>query len=243
MPEPGYMRRLFVATCLIASLSCRAEQTPLQIIYDLRPPLVTLENDKLAGSLGLRAQTALERSGLRFTLQQIPIQRQLRVIEQNLDAACAVGRLMNEDRKRTGIFTKAIITSEPYVAIVRKDFVAPEPATLAFWSTLPSLRWGVQSGLHYGDGIQRMTMRARAGIFRFTANNQHFAALLRAERIDFVLIQRDEAQLMLKDAPSLKAIALSDVTRPESRYFYCSKRVNPASIRALNNALANLPTR
>lgn len=219
--------------------SIHAAEPPLLVLYDLRPPFVSFDGKRLQGSIGQRAQSALERSGLTFELREIPVPRQLLMIQQNLVPACAVARLKSVERLASGVFSAPLAESPPYVAVVRQDVTLPEPALLAAWVTRPELRWGVQAGLYYSDFVQDQMRRTRGEITRFTANHQHFARLLEARRIDFVIVQQDEAQEMLsaKSPSTLRMQTLPDLQHGEQRFFYCDKRVPEASLRALNQAI------
>jgi len=202
----------------------------------VRPPFVSFDGKALQGSIGTRAQTALEKSGVAFELREVPVARQLLMIQQNLSSICAVARLKNVERMRIGVFSAPLAESSPYVAVLRNDRTLPAPTTLSNWASHHELRWGVQSGLYYSDYVQTTLASAKAEVARFSASNQHFAKLLMAQRIDFVIVQEDESQEMVKALP-LHAQRLDDLVHGEQRFFYCSKSVPEASLRAINEAL------
>ncbi len=214
----------------------------MQVLYDVRPPFVSFDGKQLQGSIGLRAQAVLERSGIAFELREIPVKRQLLMIEQNLSPVCSLARLKTVERLRTGVFSGTLAESPPYVAVVRRDANMPEPATLDNWAARPELRWGAHEGLYYSDFVQATMRKARAKILLFRTNHQHFANLLAARRIDFLILHEDEAQEMLKANGAgaltpLRTLTLADLRHGEQRFFYCSKRVPEASLRAINQAL------
>ncbi|MEC5387444.1 transporter substrate-binding domain-containing protein [Uliginosibacterium sp. H3] len=213
-----------------------AEQAALLMLFDVRPPFVSFDGKALQGSIGARAQAVLEKSGVAFELREVPVARQLLMVQQNLSPACAVARLKNVERLRLGVFSLPFAESSPYVAVQRKDQKLPEPASLSNWASHRGLRWGVQSGLYYSDYVQGVLGSAQAEIARFSAPHLHFAKLLAARRIDFVIVQEDEAQEMIK-AQALRAQKLDDLVHGEQRFFYCSKSVPEASLRAINEAL------
>lgn len=214
-----------------------AAQPPLLVLYDTRPPFVIFDGKALQGSIGARAQAALQKSGIAFELREVPVARQLLMTQQNLSPICAVARLKNVERMRLGVFSAPLADSSPYVAVLRNDRTLPEPTTLSNWASHRELRWGVQSGLYYSDYVQTVLFSAKAEIAHFSANNQHFAKLLMARRIDFVVVQEDESQEMVKSLP-LHAQRLDDLVHGEQRFFYCSKSVPEESLRVLNQALA-----
>ncbi|MDB5800065.1 MAG: putative transporter, periplasmic substrate-binding protein [Rhodocyclales bacterium] len=223
-----------------------AAEPPLLVLYDVRPPLVEFDGRQLQGSIGKRAQAALERAGIAFELREVPVQRQLLMIEKGLMLACSVARLKTAERMHLGIFSLPIAESPPYIAVVRRDATMPEPATLENWSAHPELRWGVQAGLYYSDYVQTKISSARAEITRFNTSQQHFASLLLAKRIDFVVMQEDEAQEMMKSqGPAttslVRVLPLRDLSHGEQRFFYCSRSVAEKNLRALDQALQIRP--
>jgi hypothetical protein len=224
------------------SFSAHAANPPLLVLYDVRPPFVTFDGQRLQGSIGARAQIALERSGLHFELREIPVPRQLLMIEQNLSAACAVARVKTVERVRIGTFSAVVAESPPYVAITREESSLPVPPSLKLWAAHEELRWGIASGLYYSDFVQQEIQLARAQISRFSAAHLHLANLLAARRIDFFIAQKDEAQEVLDRNNALAGLRLrvqrlSDLSEGEKRFFYCSKSVSGASLRAINDAL------
>jgi hypothetical protein len=216
-------------------ISCAAEPAVL-MLFDTRPPFVSFDGTALRGSIGARAQTALEKSGVTFELREVPVARQLMMIQQNLSPTCAVARLKNVERLRIGVFSAPLAESSPYVAVLRNDMQIPGPATLSNWSSQHGLRWGVQRGLYYGDSVQQTMHSAQAQIESFGGPHPHLASLLAAHRIDFVVVQQDESAEMIKAQP-LRVQKLDDLTHGEQRFFYCSKSVPDASLAAINAAL------
>ncbi|GAA5171260.1 hypothetical protein GCM10025770_35630 [Viridibacterium curvum] len=224
-----------------ASTAMADESAPVQVVFDLRPPLVFREGDLLGGSIGGIAMKSLHAAGIRFSLQEVPVRRQLNMVEDNRQVVCAVGRIKTAERERRGWFSHALGQSRGYVALIRQGEPMPQPPSLSLWANDPKLGWGVQAGLHYSDQIDRLRTSARAQISTFNANHQHFADLLVAQRIDFVILQADEAaEILLRNAAAAKAlriVELTDVGTVEQRHFYCSRRLPEAQRRALDEAI------
>jgi hypothetical protein len=212
----------------------------MQVLYDQRAPLLGFDGRALTGSVGQRAQEVLVRAGIAFELREVPVPRQLLMVEQDFAPVCAVARLKTPERARTGLFSELLSESPAYLAVIRVDAVMPEPALLSNWTSHGALRWGVQAGLYYSDYVQTRMQQAQAQVVRFSANHQHFAELLAARRIDFFIVQADEAQEMLKRAGAtmtLRLKGLADLGHGEQRYFYCSKSAMRAGLPAINQAL------
>ncbi|MFT3734182.1 MAG: hypothetical protein QM776_04030 [Rhodocyclaceae bacterium] len=235
---------LIPALALLASLTASAEEAAVQVVYDLRPPLVVREGDSLGGSIGSVALNALRAANIRFSLQEVPVRRQLNMVEDNRQVVCAVGRIKTTERERRGWFSHALGQSRGYVALVRQGEPMPQPPSLSLWANDPKLDWGVQAGLHYSDQIDQLRTAARAQVSTFNANHQHFADLLMAQRIDFVILQADEAaEILLHNAAAaktLRIIELTDIGAVEQRHFYCSRRLPDTQRRALDEAIAKL---
>ncbi|MEC5397975.1 transporter substrate-binding domain-containing protein [Uliginosibacterium sp. H1] len=216
---------------------------PLVMLYDPRPPLLDVQDGKLVGEMGVRAQRALAASGLRYQLKPAPVQRQLSMIEHGTVPVCAVGRVHNEERARIGVFSSPFFVSRRYVALVRDGFRKEERAPrLLDWAAAPEARWGVKSGFHYSDYVRRQLRIARAHVLGFSRDNEDFVALLGAGRIDFVLMHEDEAELSLRGLPApvtdVRIVQLADLAEGEMRYFYCNRHVPPATLQQINQAIA-----
>jgi Bacterial extracellular solute-binding proteins, family 3 len=216
----------------------------LQVIYDIRPPLTVREGNSLGGSIGAAGVQALQLAGIPHVLQEVPVRRQLSMVENSKQAVCALGRIRTAERERLGWFSEALGQSRGYVAIVRQGEPLPRPPSLTLWAAEPRLRWGVQAGLHYSDQIDRLRNTAKAAVSTFNANHQHFADLLMSRRIDFVILQADEATEVMRRSNNigqqLRQIELADLRDVEQRYFYCSKSVPEATRTALNQAITRL---
>jgi hypothetical protein len=213
-------------------------------VYDLRAPLMEMQGGKLAGSVGTPAARVLEQAGVEVSLQEMPVLRQDAEVRNARQPVCAIGRLYSEERAAHGLFSVPIVRGPRYVGIVRREAPPPSPASLLAWSSRSELRWGVQAGFHYSDAIQRLMRSSLAQITPFNRTGDNLIQLLLAERIDFTLLQEDEAALLLASAAArgkLAALPLSDLPAGENRYFYCSRNVPQTTLNKLNAELVKLP--
>lgn len=235
------MCRLTPLLCLflLASPASSAAER-LALYYDLRPPLVTVVEGRLGGSLGSRATEVLQRAGIEVDLVAANVARQDHDIAQNLLPACALGRLQTPERSRHGQFSHVLFVTAPYVALARRGQHYPQPTTLQSWAADARLTWGLQRGLHYSDRVQLLLAGAQATTAYSAQSNQQLAKMLAAGRLDFMLVHEDEARELLRGLPAggpLRIVALQDMQAPEQRYFYCSHRVSSELMQRLNSAL------
>lgn len=231
---------LCLLTALLPASPSAQVAERLTLYVDVRPPLVTLNDGQLGGSLGRRAADALKRTGIPVDLVTANVARQDHEIAQNQKAACALGRLHSADRARLGQFSQALSVTTAYVALTRLGQRYPQPATLQAWAADETLAWGLQRGLHYSDHVQSLLREARARTIYIAQSNQHLTQMLAAGRLDFMLVHEEEGRELLQSLPPghpVRLVALQDLQTPEHRYFYCSKRVSPDLMRRLNDAI------
>lgn len=220
-----------------------AQEPPLRMLYDLRAPLMSLQEGKLEGSVGSRARAALELSQIAYSLEESPVLRQDAEVRNARQPVCAIGRLFSPERKMHGVFSRPIARGPRYVAIIRADHPPPGPASLVAWTNQPDLRWVVQRGFYYSEMIHRRMQSGQAQLVQLTRNQSNLAQLLVSGRADFTLLQEDEAHILI-DAPAaegqLRSLALSDLVEGENRYFYCSHNTPASVLERLDAALEKL---
>lgn len=217
---------------------------PLRMLYDLRPPLVDRQNGMISGTVGTRGRLALERAGIPVEWVESPVPRQDAEIADAEGAVCALGRLRSPERFDAGLFSQEIIKGPSYVAVLRSDRQMPTPNSLLNWTKQPGLRWGIQRGFYYGAAINARAGASHAQVIPITRAGNNLQMLLLYRRIDFILVQEDEAKILVA-APDvrhqLRIQILDDLADGESRYFYCSRNTPVGIIKAINAALESLP--
>lgn len=216
----------------------------LRVLYDLRPPLVEMRDGVLAGSVGKRARLALELTGIQVDWRETPVPRQDLEIEHALQPVCALGRLRSPERLATGVFSLPILKGPRYVAVLQHDRQMPAPASLQNWAAQKTLHWGIQRGFYYSSVIDAQINRSLASLIPFSRSGNNLSMLLLSGRVDFLLLQEDEATLLVnapETANQLRIQPLSDLTEGENRYFYCAKATPQATLKALNATLEKLP--
>lgn len=217
---------------------------PLRILYDLRPPLVDRQNGIIIGTVGARGRLALERAGISVVWVESPVPRQDAEVADAEDAVCALGRLRSPKRLGAGLFSQAIIKGPNYVAVLRGDRQMPTPNSLQNWTNQPNLRWGIQRGFYYGAAINARAGASHAEVIPFTRAGNNLQMLLLYRRVDFILVQEDEAKILVANPEvrhQLRLQILDDLAGGESRYFYCSRNTPVGIIKAINAALESLP--
>lgn len=238
-------QRFVLFLALLLSPSSQADSgVSLRVLYDLRPPLVELRNGQMAGLIGKRASQALRQAGIAPVWTEMPVSRQDAEIEHAQEAVCALGRLRSPQRALAGLFSQSILRGPRYVALMREDRSLPQPASLANWASQPGLYWGIQRGLFYGETIDALIHKSRAVIVPVTRTGNNLILMLISQRVDFLLLQEDEAKAVLNSAEAsnlLRISYLDDLTAGEERFFYCSRQTPMPLLAAINAALAKLP--
>ena len=88
--SPGWLLKLF-GLIIGGTMSSIALAGPITLYYENRLPFMFVQNGELSGSEGKVAVDAFAAAGIEFTLSEAPVSRQVVMVSNNLEPACAIG--------------------------------------------------------------------------------------------------------------------------------------------------------
>jgi polar amino acid transport system substrate-binding protein len=234
---------LSMPLCAAMSISSNASAGPLTLYYESRAPFMIVQNGELTGSEGLPAAAAFKAAGIDFTLSEAPVVRQVALVGSNQEPACAVGLYWTAERANSGKYTLPIFRSLPQDIVMRDDNPKMQPInTMAALLAEPSLKLVLRNGYSYGATVDAMLQGANASILRPSEDSHGRIKLVLAGMADATLFTPEEADYQIKqfgaEGKALVVRHFSDSPMAEPRHLYCSKSVDDAIIRKLNDVLS-----
>lgn len=240
----AWSRRVFSSlpfcTALLTSLNTSAD--PLTLYYESRVPFMIVQNGELIGSEGRRAAEAFKAIGIDFTLSEAPVARQLLMVANNLKPSCAVGLYWTAERAMSGKYTLPIFRSLPQDVVMRSDNLKMQSVnTMAAMFADPSLSLVLRNGYSYGAKVDALLQKANARIKRPSEDSHGRIRFVLAGQVDATLFTAEEAEYQIKqfggEGKALVVKHFSDSPEGEPRHLYCSKSVDDAIIKKLNDFL------
>ncbi|MCX4025069.1 hypothetical protein H0A36_23435 [Endozoicomonas sp. SM1973] len=98
-----------------------ADEHYIRIYYHERTPYYKIEDNKLTGIVGSKAQQILEKSKVPYRLSNIPAARQIEEVKINKKHICAVGWFKNKERELFAKYTMPIYQDRPAVLVTTKN--------------------------------------------------------------------------------------------------------------------------
>jgi polar amino acid transport system substrate-binding protein len=231
----------------IASASVYLQEiTPVDdaiVVYyhERRPYYVTTPN-QVHGLIADRVNWVFKDAGINFIWRKAPAKRQLEIIRNNEQRACAVGWYKTSEREAFGNFTLPIYLDNPTMAIARADndqIRSGDP--LARTLSNHRLRLLRKDGYSYGrfidDGIKEYAPRDMVT----TADNLSMIKMIHTHRADYFFISKEEAEDLILcsglPAKDFRVIGFSDMPHGNKRYLICSPKIEEMMLLQLNRAI------
>lgn len=211
--------------------------------HERRPYYVTTPN-QVHGLIADRVNWVFKDAGIPFVWRKIPAKRQLEIIRNNEQRACAVGWFKTPEREAFGNFTLPIFFDNPTMAIARADNDQIRSGdSLARTLSNRRLRLLRKDGYSYGrfidDGIQEHAPREMVT----TAENLSMVKMIHTHRADYFFISKEEAEdvILCSDLPrkDFKVVRFSDMPQGNKRYLICSRKIEEMTLLQLNRAIKN----
>ncbi|MES2018180.1 MAG: hypothetical protein V4484_16965 [Pseudomonadota bacterium] len=231
---------LIAVSSLITGSAALAGPT-ITLLYEERAPYQMRSGDTVEGNIASPAARAFEAAGIAFVWQASSISRQLHLLRENRGAYCVVGLYKTGERLTYGKFTKPIYRNGPTVALMRRQFGAAEPRTLAQTLSLPGLRLLVRDKYSYGALIDDTLLRVKPDTIAAPLPNSQLADKLLANRADMMFASEEEAATLLRffgeRASQLQVQRFSDAAPGMERHIVCSRNVADDVIARLDRAI------
>jgi len=209
--------------------------------HERRPYYVTTPN-QVHGLIADRVNWVFNEAGIDYVWRKIPAKRQLEIIRNNDQQACAVGWFKTQERDAFGNFTLPIYLDNPTLAIARADNdQISSGSPLARTLSNRRLRLLRKDGYSYGrfidDGIKAYAPREIVT----TAENLSMVKMIHTHRADYFFISKEEAEDLILcsglPAKDFKTIHFTDMPQGNKRYLICSRKIEEITLLRLNRAI------
>ena len=236
---------LLLAALLAAVPVAQALAAELVLYYEERPPLMSRAGDQLVGVQGAPAMAALQRAGIAVALHEVPVARQVALIERNAEPACALGLYRTAEREKLGRYSRLpVYTSPPQALMIRKDGRLKDVDRFAQALGSAGTTLALRVGYSYGAETDRALAAAQARIIRSADNSLSRARLVLLGVADAALFTAEEGEALIRQmgeaGAALELRQYVDTPPGAGRYFFCSRAVPQARLRALDDAMAAL---
>lgn len=220
-----------------------SDDTVVLYYHERRPYYVTTPN-QVHGLIADRLNWVFKDAEIPYVWRKAPAKRQLEIIRNNAQCACAVGWFKTTTREAFGTFTLPIYSDNPTMAIARSDNDQIRSGdSLARTLSNYRLRLLRKDGYSYGqfidDGIQKYAPREIVT----TAENLSMVKMIHTHRADYFFISEEEARdlILCSDLPEkdFKAIYFYDMPQGNKRYLICSRKIEETTLLRLNRAIKN----
>lgn len=216
---------------------------PIILAYHERPPYyVTTGNNVLSGLVGEIGYSAFQRSGLSFTLQVLPPNRQLVAVKSDQERLCALGWFKTPEREKFATFTLPLYQDLPTAVIARADItISPPVPTIAELFHNRNLTLLVKDGYSYGRYVDDALQRYNPVSTDTTADMRQMLEMIDTGKADYFITSSEEASEIIATSSRpdhYHIIRPRDVPPGNLRYYMCSKQVTPEEIRLLNTAIS-----
>lgn len=220
-----------------------ATELPIRLLYEERPPFVMRTTDGgVEGLAGTPAGAAFRKAGIAFVWEPTSMSRQVKMLRDGEANECVVGWHKTSERESFAKFTLPVYKDGPIVGVARADYVFAPGNTLASGLATPGLRVLVRDKYSYGERIDAMFQRVKPTLIASNQPNLQLVELIKAGRADLMLASQDEANLLIRHAPSsqkeLTLVRFADIAQGVERYIVCSRKVPDEVINKLNKAIA-----
>jgi polar amino acid transport system substrate-binding protein len=217
------------------------DDTIVVYYHERRPYYVTTPN-QVHGLIADRVNWVFRDAGINFIWRKAPARRQLEMIRNNEQRACAVGWYKTPEREAFGKFTLPIYLDNPTMAIARADndqIRSGDP--LAQTLSNRRLRLLRKDGYSYGRFIDDAIKEYAPRDMVTTAENLSMIKMIHTHRADYFFISKEEAEdLILCSGLPVKdfsVIGFSDMPCGNKRYLICSPKIEEMTLMQLNRAI------
>jgi polar amino acid transport system substrate-binding protein len=233
-----------VALGLVGARTAAAQQQPITVHYNNRPPyLVPQPDGSPEGITGSVAKAAFITAGLPVQWRETPTNRQLLLIESNTGPDCAVGWFRNAQREQFARFTVPIYRDHPWVVIAGRGYPLPNNAPLAQILAAKDLRLLVKERYSYGADLDGKISQYAGQTVSTAGEWPQIIGMLIRSRADYMFASQEEAHYFATApdgvAGGLRVLNIGDAPPGEYRHIMCSRKVSEADMAALNAAIVS----
>ena len=217
----------------------------LTVYYYERLPFFGDIDGKPAGRLVDIAQQVLDTAKIRYRFENVPVVRFFEMLKKPGNA-CLLGALRTREREAIYTYTDDFIyRDQPFRIIINraKRAMLPERPTLR-QITESGLRLGLSEGYVYGEWLDgRLAEYPPPFVYRINvgSNAEKMYQMLAGGRFDYMFAVAEEAQEIVMRTPGnrehLTTVEIADAPPGNRRYLLCSKGIDDALMRRINEAI------
>ena len=244
-PPVVLLRALILLAPLWAAMAWASPAITLQFMEQMPTSGVDAQG-RPQGELVERMRRVEQLAGLRLRWQLAPLKRSLQELRDNREPVCALGVYRSAEREAIARFSRPLLAGVPQVLVARREAAAR-------LRQLPSARAAVQSaelrllvfdGVSYGEEIDAWIAERRGPTLRAVAGPLRIVEMLSRDRADFAIMTARGLEQWRRDgiagAEGLEIVATQTLPPPPARHIACSKRVDEAWMRQLDQAIESL---
>lgn len=226
---------------------CLAISKDLIIYYIEYPPYYYTENDTPKGIIIDITDKILKKSKITYTFNQLPSKRVLAEVKSSQNAA-SIGWFRTREREKDYIFSNPIYTNKPLHLLIRTDSAEEFLSFKTLESILTSnkFRIGEISGHSEGAFCDSLFRKYPSSVHFIAGDQSQLLKMLRARRIDAILIAPEEESSLEKEADiphdELAIIQLEDIPCGNNRHMIFNKNADPNIIERINTAIDSIKT-
>ena len=217
-------------------------ETAIEVYYHERRPYFVTTPNQVHGLIADRVNWVFKDAGINYIWRKAPAKRQLEIVRNNEQQACAVGWFKTPARQAYGNFTLPIYIDSPTMAIARADNDQIRSGdSLARTLSNRRLRLLRKDGYSYGrfidDGIKEHVPREMVT----TAENLSMIKMIHTHRADYFFISKEEAGdlILCSGLPEkdFKTVDFEDMPQGNKRYLICSRKIEEMTLLRLNRGI------
>lgn len=226
---------------LLAGPQVRAAE-PLPVYYFDRPPFYsTSARGRAQGILIERAAKAFALAKIDYRFRPLPSKRVLAAIRCGRRAA-GLGWFRKPERESFAVFSRVLYRDQPLALVVNKTGGSKlKPASSLEAALKSGLRLGLKDGFSYGPWADGLIARHNPPRLELALPQANLMRMVAAGRMDFLLMNRAEADWLLSADPKLaerlEIRPLVEAPPGNTRHLMYSRSVEPELIRAVDRAL------
>jgi len=223
------------------ALQCASANDLIKVQFVQRPPyMYQTDSGAVEGLLINRVEQIFSKAGIAMEWNLTSVNRQWDALMNPNEMTCSIGWYKSESREKIAKFTKAIYQDQQHVLLARKQFSIQPSDRLETLLKMKRTRVLVKNKYTYGPKIDGMLKAFKTTTILSDAENQQMVRLLIANRADFMVTSKLEADYLLANSDpynDLRIVIPVDMPEAGKRYIACNRLVSDALIERLNKAI------
>ena len=233
---------LIAASYLLIPLAGASDDV-ITVTYSERPPYMMSQADAApSGLTATPAAQAFKAAGIPVVWRKLPTNRQLMMIKDANQRACAVGWFKVVEREPYTKYTKPIYRDKEWVVLASATLAERHDATLEALLRHAETRVLVKDNYSYGTELDQLLRKWRPTVAVSTATTGKMVQSISKGMVDLMFVSEEEGSYIMEHHPSeqtnnLRLLRFKDLPRGPERHIMCGKGVPDDVITRLNKAI------